>query len=162
MAQDAIDTVKDLHVGSGGEAINHKVGGLIDTLTDPCVATIEASSHRTDLLTMLGNDIAAMALDTAATVQASNSLEKMLAHQLAAIHHASMKMVHRANLMQDPVNAARTMNAAMRGFATYQGGLSALQLLRGSQEQRILVQHVNVSAGGQAVVGNVNNGGGRS
>lgn len=162
MAQDSIRMGNKVLLGSGGEPVNPKAGGLINTLTDPSIAALEASSHRTDLLTMLGNDIAALALDTADTVQASNSMEKMLAHQLAAIHHASMKLVHRANLIQDPVNAARLMNAAMRGFSAFQGGINSLQQLRGSQEQRILVQHVNVGAGGQAVVGNVSNGGGAS
>lgn len=150
------EVVPDVHLGSGGEAINPKHGGMVNTLTQPTVAALEASSHRTDLLTMLGTDIAAMALDAADTVKAANSLEMMLAHQMAAIHQLSMKMAHRASLIQDPAVAVKTMNAAMKGFSTYQGGLAAFRHLRGTQQQYIVVQHVNVASGGQAMVGNVN------
>lgn len=150
------EVVSGVQLGSGGEAINSKAGGMVNTLTEPTVASLEASNHRTELLTMLGTDIAAMALDAAATVEAANSLEMMLAHQMAAIHQLSMKMAHRASLIQDPAVAVKTMNAAMKGFSTYQGGLAALRHLRGTQQQHIVVQHVNVASGGQAMVGNVN------
>lgn len=150
------EVVPDIHLGSGGEAINPKHAGMFNTLTHPTVVALEASSHRTDLLTMLGTDIAAMALDAADTVKAANSLEMMLAHQMAAIHQLSMKMAHRASLIQDPVVSVKTMNAAMKGFSTYQGGLAALRHLRGTQQQHIVVQHVNIASGGQAMVGNVN------
>jgi len=161
MAQDLHETFERSRSVSGGEAINPKVGGLVDTLTEPTVAALEASNHRTDLLTMLGNDIAALALDAAGTIEAANSLEKMLAHQMAAIHDASMRMVHRANLTQDPGLAAKTLNSAMKGFSAYQGAVGALRQLRGNQQQHIVVQHVNVGAGGQAMVGTVNTRGGR-
>lgn len=160
MAQDLQNTVGHYRTGSGEEVVNPKVAGLVNTLTEPTVAALEASNHRTDLLTMLGNDIAALALDAAGTVQAANSLEKMLAHQMAAIHDASMRMVHRANLIQDHSLAAKTLNSAMKGFSAYQGAVGALRQLRGNQQQHIVVQHVNVEAGGQAMVGTVNTRGG--
>lgn len=156
MAQVLEEVVPDAKLGSGGEIIRQKSAGLVNTLTEPKIAALEASNHRTELLTMLGTDIAAMALDAAATVEAANSLEMMLAHQMAAIHQLSMKMAHRASLIQDPAVAVKTMNAAMKGFSTYQGGLAALRHLRGTQQQHIVVQHVNVASGGQAMVGNVN------
>lgn len=148
--------------GSGGEVVDPKLGGVVNTLTSPTVTALEASAHRTDLLTMVGNDVAAMALDAADTIQAGNSVEKMLAHQMAAIHNAAMRMLHRANLTDDPALAVKTMNAAMKGFATFLGGINALRQMRGNQQQHIVVQHVNVSAGGQAVVGSVNTRGGQS
>lgn len=159
----ALDEVlSDVAVGSGGEVVSQEHAGLINTLTEPKVAALEASNHRTELLTMLGTDIAAMALDAADTIEADNSLERMLAHQMAAIHQMSMKMAHRANLTADPAVAVKTMNAAMKGFATYQGALSALRHIRGSQHQHIVVQHVNVASGGQAMVGSVSARGGRA
>jgi hypothetical protein len=140
---------------SGGEALNPKISGLSNTLAEPSVAAVDASNHRTDLLTMMGNEIAALALDAAQSINAENSLEKMLAHQMAAIHHASMHMVRRANLINDNDLAAKTFNAAMKGFSAYQGAVGALRQLRGNQHQHIVVQHVNVGAGGQALVGSV-------
>jgi len=38
--------------------------------------------------------------------------------------------------------------------------MEALKRYRASSEQKIVVQHVNVSDGGQAIVGNVTTGGG--
>lgn len=162
MAGELLGASTPVQIGSGGEVIKPEAAGMINTLSQPSIAAVDASNHRTDLLTMLGSDIAAMALDAADTIEAGNSLEKMLAHQMAAIHHASMQMVYRANLIQDPALAAKTLNSAMKGFSAYQGGIGALRQLRGNQQQHIVVQHVNVSAGGQAMVGTVNTRGGKS
>ncbi|MFM6965830.1 MAG: hypothetical protein ACKOWD_01405, partial [Rhodoferax sp.] len=57
------EVVPVVAVGSGGELISQQHAGFVNTLTEPKVAALEASNQRTELLTMLGNDIAAMALD---------------------------------------------------------------------------------------------------
>jgi len=161
MAQEILgEEGRELRLGSGGEAINPKVAGLVNTLNDPGIAAIEASNHRTDLLTSLGNDIAAMALDASDTISAGNSLEKMLAHQMAATHEAGMQMMRRANLMEDHAAAAKCMGSAIKAFTAYQGALATLDKMRSDKHQHIVVQHVNVNAGGQAVVGNVSTRGG--
>jgi len=160
MSEEVLGASAAAIIGSGGEVIKPQYAGLVNTLTQPSVAAVDASNHRTDLLTMVGSDVASMALDAADTIQAGNSLEKMLAHQMAAIHDAGMRMVHRANLIQDPGLAAKTLNSAMKGFSAYQGAVGALRQLRGNQQQHIVVQHVNVGAGGQAMVGTVNARGG--
>ena len=59
---------------------------LHDALTIPDLAAVEASLDRSSLLLQSGTDVAAMALDAASSIQASNSLERMLAHQMAAAH----------------------------------------------------------------------------
>lgn len=160
MSDDLDAMLPGIKLVSGGEAINQKHAGMVNTLTEPTVAALEASSHRTELLTQLGTDIAAMALDAADTISANNSLEKMLAHQMAGLHQASMKMLHRANLMQDTDHSVKYMNAAIKASTAYQGAMTTLHRVRDDKRQHILVQHVNVGAGGQAVVGTVNTGGG--
>jgi len=163
MAQEILSDVDhDLRFGSGGEVINPKVAGLVNTMNEPSIAAIEASNHRTDLLTSLGNDIAAMALDASDTIGAGNSLEKMLAHQMAALHEAGMQMMRRANLMEDYGAAAKCMGTAIKACTAYQGALATLEKMRSDKRQHIVVQHVNVNAGGQAVVGNVSTRGGRT
>lgn len=152
----APDHGSNVPIGSGAEVIRSTEGGLVNTLTSPSVAALDASNARTDLLTQVGTEIAAMAVDAADSIQAANSLEKMLAHQLAAVHHAGMQMMKRAALMEDPVLGAKTLNAAMNAIKAFQGGLQTLSQLRGHHQQRIVVQHVNVNDGGRAVVGNVN------
>lgn len=69
---------------------------IADTLADPDTPAIEASVARTELLLTANTDIVALAVDAAASAKADNSLEKMLAHQLALIHTLAMKTGVRA------------------------------------------------------------------
>jgi hypothetical protein len=48
------------------------------------------------------------------------------------------------------------MNLALRSMETFQKGLVTIKRLRGTGEQRITIQHVNVGEGGRAVIGQVN------
>ena len=55
------------------------------------------------------------ALDAAEGAGASNSIEKMLAHQMAASHQLAMKLVtRRINDQMAPADAGRLTNAAAR------------------------------------------------
>jgi len=109
-------------------------------------------------LTEQGADVAAMALDVANTIQAGNSSEKMLAHQLAAMHKVAMEMI--GSVVPHSRDAAiqyRRLNAAVRCMTAYQQGLLTLRKLRLGGHQRISVQHIQVSDGGQAIVGDIVN-----
>ena len=107
----------------------------------------------------LGTDCAALALDAADSIQAQNSLEKMLAHQLAVAHKCALEMVERSALETDVANRTRLLRASGRMMDTFQRGLLTMQRLRTGGEQTIVVQHVNVSEGGQAIVGQLRTGG---
>ena len=64
-----------------------------------------------------------------------------------------MKLVARSLDMHDePVEMARLSNAAARAMQVYQEALLTLQKLRTGGKQTVVVQHVQVSEGGQAVV----------
>jgi len=56
---------------------------IVCTVDDPSGVMVEASRER--LAILMKNDCAGLALDTAETDQAQNSLEKMLAHQVACL-----------------------------------------------------------------------------
>jgi len=68
---------------------------IIDTLESPTTASLGAASLRLEAAAKLG--ILQPAMDAAVTAQAENSLEKMLFHQLAALHHAGMRQLDYAN-----------------------------------------------------------------
>ena len=87
------------------------------------------------------------ALDASDTIGASNSLEKMLAHQMAVLHDTAMRSASKAALEQDPAHAVRMMNLSIRSMETFQKALLTMKRLRGTGEQRITIQHVNVSQG---------------
>jgi hypothetical protein len=51
-----------------------------------------------------------------------------------------------------PVELARLTNASARMMQAYQEGLLALHKVRSGGKQTVVVQHVHVSDGGQAIV----------
>ena len=127
------------------------------------VLSTDASLARTDLLLQESTDCVALALDAALSIKAENSLEKMLAHQMALCHKMAFQTMDKANQQRDTIEQARLINASVRLMTTYQQGMLTLQRIRTGGNQTVTVQHVTVASGGQAVIGNVEAGGvGRS
>jgi hypothetical protein len=110
-----------------------------------------------------------LALDAADTIQAQDSLERMLVHQMAVLHRGMMRAAAQmdeeleAAGVIDPnkreaanVRACRLAGAISRNSATYQQALLTLQRKRTGGGQHVTVKHihqqVNVTEGGQAVV----------
>ena len=86
--------------------------------------------------------------------------EAMLAVQMVAIHNATMTAARRLNHVDNipqQDSASTMLNKLARTFATQ---IEALKKYRSTGEQSIRVQHVTVNEGGQAIVGNVQTGGG--
>jgi hypothetical protein len=84
-----------------------------------------------------------------------DQIETMLAAQMAAVHMATMtfarRLAHVDNIPQQD-SAERAFNKLARTYATQ---MEALKRYRTGGEQKVTVQHVSVSEGGQAIVGNV-------
>lgn len=144
--------------GAGGEVLPEHDLALRDTLAAPGAAALDASAHRLELVTSLGNDTAALALDMADSIGASNSLERMYSHQLAVLHRSAMQMVAKASLEADAVTAMRMMNLGIRAAEVFQRGATNLKRLRGTGQQVVRVEHVHVAPGAQAIVGHVQTG----
>jgi hypothetical protein len=149
---------------------------LRDTLARPDAVAADASRERLELANRAG--VLEAALDVADTIEASNSLEKMLAHQLAVMHRTTMRLARQmerrldrleyANLSypdadRTNVEAVRLANTVSRMTTTFQAGMLTLQKLRTGGTQRVIVEHMQqtvVQDGGQAVVaGKVKTGG---
>tara|TARA_Y100000294_G_scaffold140947_1_gene134827 strand:- start:1302 stop:2009 length:708 start_codon:yes stop_codon:yes gene_type:complete len=155
-------------VGTGGElTISNEQAiespKLINTVDKPDSITAEASRDRLEL--MLDVDCIGMGVDAAETIQAENSLEKMLAHQLATAHKLAMSFAKQAlNYLNKPncgpydqndahaIEGARAANTSAKLMDVYQKGILALSKVRTGGKQTVTVQHVNVADGGQAVV----------
>lgn len=98
-------------VGPGGEVVRtHSVPdvssikpgiegsrwAIRDTLAQGATRIAEdASIRRAGLLIQPSFDVVALAVDAAESIGAANSLEKMLAHQMAVAHEASLRMMNR-------------------------------------------------------------------
>jgi len=86
-------------------------------------------------------------------------VERMLAVQMAATHVATIRS---ARWLANTQNLAQTQ-AHYTGFnklaRTFAAQVEALRKHRTGGEQRVVVQHVSVSDGGQAIIGSVRTGG---
>jgi hypothetical protein len=141
---------------------------IVDTLENPDGTALEASVARTELLLSDNADFVALAVDAAASMNAGNSFEKMLAHQLAALHTLTMKTAMRVLEFEkklaasydgvrqvDSVEFSRMAQATARLSSAFQDGLITMQRLHTGGAQTMTIRHVTVEAGAQAVIGNV-------
>jgi hypothetical protein len=88
-------------------------------------------------------------------IERRDQIEAMLAAQMAALHMALMTCARRlanAETIPQQDSAQNAFNKLARTFAAL---VEALKRHRSGGEQRMIVQHVNVAEGGQAIVGNV-------
>ena len=91
-----------------------------------------------------------------------NVIADLLSAQLVSAHHAAMDCYKRAAGGELPLEVWReALNQANRLSRTSAALIEALNRHRGKgSQQRVVVEHVNVAAGGQAIVGAVESGGG--
>jgi hypothetical protein len=156
------DIVAGEVVPTEAERPDGKMGYAIrNTLASPDTAAIAASIERTELLTQGYTDVLALGIDAAQSIGGHNSLEKMLAHQMALAHKTAFQLTDRAMQERDTVEMARLINAAARMMSVYQQAMLTLNRLRTGGNQTVTVQHVNIN-GGQAVVTGTMQAGGRA
>src|SRR5262245_7641207 len=86
-------------IGAGGELIdieNRRDGlGVVDTVADPDYVAASASRERLELADKAGS--LDLALDVADSIQAQDSLEKLLVHEMAVLHRGMMRAATRMN-----------------------------------------------------------------
>jgi len=92
---------------------------------------------------------------------AQDHIERMLTVQMIGIHNTTMNTLARANQLLNASDAKLielgnlTMNTANKLTRAYTNQIEALNRYRGKNQQKMTVEHVNVNAGGQAIIGNV-------
>jgi hypothetical protein len=80
----------------------------------------------------------------------------MLAVQMISIHTLAMEFIRRASMNeQTDLGVEVYVNRATRLMRTYAGLSEALSRHRGKGEQKMVVEHVHVYQGGQAIVGQI-------
>jgi hypothetical protein len=90
-----------------------------------------------------------------------DELEGMMAAQLIAAHNAAMECYRRAMLGEQTFEGRReNLTQANKLSRTYAALIEALNRHRGKGQQKVTVEHVHVHKGGQAIVGNIETGGG--
>lgn len=82
--------------------------------------------------------------------------ERMLVHQMMAAHNATMECFRRSMIpSQPPEGRDLNLKHAQKLSSLYAMQLETLNKHRGKGQQKVTVEHVHVAAGGQAIVGNI-------
>ena len=146
-------------VGAGGEFLPTHEGNETtyslaeqEVLLHPDAVNIGASAERLRLLETAG--LSELGVDAAESMQAQNSNEQMLIHQMALCHTKAFETISQASEQRDTVDQVRLLNAGARLMDVFQKGMVTLHKMRTGGTQKVFVQHqhVNVNEGGQAVV----------
>ena len=114
------------------------------------IATIGAQGRKVDETT------SNFLLSVVRSIKPRDELETLLAIQMGAIHSATMMMARRLNHVETIPQqdaAERAFNKLARTFAMQ---METLKRYRTGGQQRVIVEHVTVNEGGQAIVGNIN------
>lgn len=169
-ASATLTPVKPLEAGAGGEIVPDPrraevgIGTYAVAKTSPDMLNADASLDRLNLLG--GVNAMALGADMAESVKARTSLEKALAHQMAACHAMALRFLEKSNgelfrvsPLASPaqrqaasVEACRLAGTASRLLEAHARAALTLQRLRSGGKQTVVVQHVTVGDGGQAVV----------
>lgn len=88
-------------------------------------------------------------------IEPRDQLESMLAAQMAVVHEAAMTMARRLGNVEDIRQQDSAINGLTKLTRNFAALLDAHKRYRHGGEQRVVVQHVNVNDGGQAIVANV-------
>jgi hypothetical protein len=91
-------------------------------------------------------------------IQPENETEAMLAVQIVTTHSAAMDMLCRAKHSDTREGMVALGGLAVKLLRTYTTQLETLAKIRRGGEQKVVVEHVHVYPGGQAIVGAIHHG----
>ena len=84
-----------------------------------------------------------------------DELEGMLAVQMVGIHVLAMEMMKRSTYADQTIDGVdRNVNRAIKLSRTFVAQIEALNRHR-NKEQKMVIQHVHVNEGSQAIIGNI-------
>ena len=98
-----------------------------------------------------------IALQTLRELQPQNATQALLASQMIGVHHAAITFLYRATLQGQTFDGTdANVLRATRLMRLFNEQLEAMARLKGKTgQQKVIVEHVHVNQGGQAIVGAV-------
>ena len=117
-------------------------------------ASISGQNEEIQIETM--NAITAALLD----IEPRDGLEGLLASQMVACHNQSMRLLARSLNSEYLPQKELYLNLANKLLRTFAAQMETLKKCRSGGQQKVIVEHVHVNRGGQAIVGAVNQRGG--
>ena len=163
--------VRTKPVGMKKEYGIHVVPGLEKSAASRLLQQVEEAQSEADYESEnLG--LAASAHALLHSLSPQDGMECMLAAQMTAVHNLAMECAKRA-LRRDKTRlyyhqgkgpgsetTDRNINRITKLMSVFTRQMEALQRYRAKGQQKIVVQHVQVGNGGQAIIGDIHPGGG--
>ena len=146
-AQALLTPSETLQTGLGGEIIPPaQVGlpGLESVLKEPDLLNLEASVQRSDLIERAG--VLELGIETAKDNRAVGSVQKMISHQMAALHRRAMTMLAESEACKIPEISIKKARASARMVDAFSRCALTLQRLQSGGGQTIQVQYMQVNA----------------
>lgn len=135
-------------INSATGSANHDFGYRLFSLCAAASGAYRPEKNKGDELTAVLNAMQAL--------KPQDEIEGMLISRLISLHYQSMQYLTYCNLDgQPPQGIDNNINRSTKLFRLYNETLEALMRYRRKGEQKVVVQHVQVS-GGQAIVNNGN------
>ena len=138
-AQSLLTPAQTLQKGLGGEIIpppEEDLPGLELTLKEPDLLNLGASEQRSGLLERAG--VLELGIETAQDAKADGSIQKMLSHQMAALHARAMTMLAESDLCKDPDIAIKKARASARMVDAFSRAALTLQRLQNAVGQTLM------------------------
>jgi len=130
---------------------------LLNQAMETCFGFVTAKGRRDEYQAICSNRVMALLHG----IQPQDEIEGMLAIQMVGVHNLAMETLKRAMLGGQSFEGKDVnVSQATKMLRTFIAQMEALKKYRTGGEQKMIVEHVHVNAGGQAVVGVVNQGGG--
>ncbi len=127
---------------------------LLDQVIQTFRGTVSTDGADNDKVALACN----YALSTLVGIQPQDELEAMLAVQMIGVHNMAMNCMSKATRTERVDFMATYMNGATKFLRLFAIQMETLKKYRSGGQQKIVVEHVNVGKGGQAIVGVVNQG----
>jgi len=130
-----------------------EIENTLNLLTRICKAR-KGSIGKEELLTKLNASFLIFS-----GMKPKDSIEAMMITQMIAVHEMALSMSEKALITEQPNEfVEQNINRTTKLCRTYASLVEAFNKYRTKGQQKITVQHVNVNDGGQAVIGDVNQG----
>ncbi|MEH6474682.1 MAG: hypothetical protein V7727_03285 [Sneathiella sp.] len=97
-----------------------------------------------------------------AGISPNDSIESLLAAQMVVTHNAAMDALATLKQVEYLKQSNSAANIASKFMNLYIRQMEALNKHRGKGQQKMTVEHVHVNEGGQAIIGTVEGGGGKT
>lgn len=96
-------------------------------------------------------------------IQPRDELEGLPAAQMISVHNMAMRTMDLAMLGGQTFEGKKSnVNYATKMLRTFMTQMETLKRYRTGGQQKMIVEHVHVGEGGQAIVGTVHQGGGKN